>query len=648
METSTEIIIPEYTVDELRSEKPFEFIYSLKSNQFEMMRAQAEIAEQAKKAGVRNFVSLCKAYIKEQNKRNDIILPSTTKFGGQPFALNTGKWTADDDGVYTFDRFGFKEFACTHPIMPTKRLMNIDTGNEKVEIAYKKGGKWRKLIADKRTLASNTSILDLSDKGVAVTSENARALVCYLSDLENINYEAIPERGSVTRLGWIKDYGFAPYSADIEFDGEENFRGLYNAIHDEGDFNMWLDTVKRIRTGSIYARIVLASSFASVILKDCNLLPFFVHLWGGTETGKTVSLMLAASVWGNPEFGSYVQTFNSTTVAQEMLAGFLNNLPLIMDELQIIKDRISFDELIYKLCEGMGRNRGQKSGGIQRVQTWRNCILTTGEYPITQANSGAGAVNRIIEVDCKNIQFFDNPKGVVDVIKDNYGHAGEKWIEWLSVKENMQRVMKLQKEFYNELEKKESTSKQAASASAILTADTLITEILFKDGCALTVEDIAPLLVSKYRTCQAERALNYLYDMVQINISKFEPNEFNEYKGEMWGCISGGYVYVIKTKLDDILTDGGYSPKAFLSWAAENEKIKAKGNIPTVTKRIKGNVCRVVAVQLSQDKPISTKSKRKEPEIEPELPILPKRDDSELDPFGVFDDFDDEFTVYED
>ena len=647
-----EIDIPQYTVDELRSEKPFEFLYSLKDNQFLMLRVQAELAEQAKNVGIKNFTSLCKAYVKEQNKRNDIVMSGTTKFRGQPFALNTGKWTADDDGVYTFDRFGFKEFACTHPIMPIKRLMNIDTGNEKIEIAYKKGTKWRKLIADKRTLASNTSILDLSDKGVAVTSENSRALVSYLSDLESINYEAIPERRSVTRLGWIGQYGFAPYSEDIEFDGEENFRNLYNTIHEQGDFNMWLDTVRRIRTGSIYARIVLASSFASVILKDCNLLPFFVHLWGGTETGKTVSLMLAASVWGNPEVGSYVQTFNSTTVAQEMLAGFLNNLPLIMDELQIVKDRISFDELIYKLCEGMGRNRGQKSGGIQKVQTWRNCILTTGEYPITQSSSGAGAVNRIIEVDCKNVQFFDDPKAVVDILKENYGYAGKKWVEWLSVKENMQRVMKLQKEFYNEFEKMESTSKQAASASAIITADTLLTEIMFKDGCALTVEDIAPLLVSKYRASQSERALNYLYDTVQINLSKFEENDFNEYKGEIWGCIDSGYIYIIKTKLDSILADGGYSPKAFLSWAAENEKIKTKNGASTITKRIKTVVSRVVAIEMPQENPIGNPKKKrkytKKSETETEQAMPPKRDDSDIDPFGVFDDFDDDFTVYED
>lgn len=44
----------------------------------------------------------------------------------------------------------------------------------------------------------------------------------------------------------------------------------------------------------------------------------FVHLWGvESGTGKTVALMLAASVWGNPAIGQYVQTFNATQVGHE-------------------------------------------------------------------------------------------------------------------------------------------------------------------------------------------------------------------------------------------------------------------------------------------------------------------------------------------
>ena len=155
---------------------------------------------------------------------------------------------------------------------------------------------------------------------------------------------------------------------------------------------------------------MLAGSFSSALVEPLGTLPFFIHIWGTTEKGKTVALMLAASVWANPKMGEYIHSFNSTAVAQEMAAGFVNSLPLILDELQMIKERKEFDQLIYQLTEGVGRVRGKrKTGGLQKVHTWQNSILTSGESPITNASSGGGAVNRIIELECDNDMLFENP-----------------------------------------------------------------------------------------------------------------------------------------------------------------------------------------------------------------------------------------------
>ena len=163
----------------------------------------------------------------------------------------------------------------------------------------------------------------------------------------------------------------------------------------------------------------------------------------------------------------------------------------------------------------------------------------------------------------------------------------------------------------------------------------------------MTVEDIAPLLVSKFRASQAERALNYIYDTVQINLNKFEENDWNEYRGEIWGCLDSGYIYIIKTKFDSIMADGGFSSKAFLSWAIANKVIKSKNGQPTITKRIKTVVSRVVAIKMPQDSTIGSptpKPKAKAPEVE-NAPAAPTENDY-TDPFGIFDDFGDDFDVY--
>ena len=49
--------------------------------------------------------------------------------------------------------------------------------------------------------------------------------------------------------------------------------------------------------------MMMAASFASVLLEPLKVLPFVLHLWGTTGTGKTVALMVAMSIWGNPQNG---------------------------------------------------------------------------------------------------------------------------------------------------------------------------------------------------------------------------------------------------------------------------------------------------------------------------------------------------------
>ena len=101
---------------------------------------------------------------------------------------------------------------------------------------------------------------------------------------------------------------------------------------------------------------------------------------------------MAASVWGDPSQGALLQSLNATKVGLERKMGFLHDIPLFGDELQIIKDKFdNYDQLIMFLTEGSGRNRGTASGGIERTLTWSNLLLSTGEEPITQSASGGGA-----------------------------------------------------------------------------------------------------------------------------------------------------------------------------------------------------------------------------------------------------------------
>ena len=134
-------------------------------------------------------------------------------------------------------------------------------------------------VYKRQVLASNQKILQLADQGIAVTSESARALVKYISDMENMNYALIPERRSVSRLGYIEKEGFSPYVDGLIFDGDANFRNIFESIKSAGSRERWMEVALAARRGNAMARVVLAASFASALVSPCGSLPFFVHLW---------------------------------------------------------------------------------------------------------------------------------------------------------------------------------------------------------------------------------------------------------------------------------------------------------------------------------------------------------------------------------
>ena len=586
--------IPEYSKEDfLKSSAPYEFLYSFKDNPFVLNQMCQAMKEKAGAVGVRCFMALYKAYCQSIAQQGNIITENSTQFDGQEIELVSGRYICDEYGVTTVDKFGFQVVVCRHPIMPVQRLVNIDSGEERMKIAYKKGNQWKSIIVEKSVIASSSSILQLANNGILVNSENAKYLSSYLMDIEQDNYNAIDEQKSVGRLGWVGDYGFAPYFDGLVFDGETNFKHIFGAVKQEGSYDVWLDKMRDLRRYGIAGRLFLAASFASVILKPCGLLPFFFHAWGGTESGKTVGLMVSASVWASPRLGDFVLTFNSTGVGQELQAAFLNSLPMCIDELQIqssqgVKD---FDKIIYQLTEGVGKTRGAKTGGLQKQNTWKNCFITNGEHPITNANSGGGAINRIIEYECVD-KIYSDLVGLCAVIQNNYGFAGKIFVEWLQEEGNFEKINTIQKAYYRELLKSNSTEKQAASASALLAADHIATEIIFKDGRNLTISEISSILMDKSEVDVNNRAIQYLYELIARNDNKFKLNNFGEYPGEIWGMLKDDYIYIIKSVFDREMLYAGFNSTAFLSWAKRNGLLETDSGRRTKNARI--GACGVV------------------------------------------------------
>lgn len=590
-----------FTKEDFYSEEPYAFVFSYASDRFRHDLELNKMAEEAKKAGYTGFKKSYQAYLKSLHLKNaaNVDRNNPSDFPDQPIELECGQWLCDASGVKTVDGTYGTVQACCHPIMPVERLVNIDTFEEKVNLAFYKSKRWRNIIVSKEITAVASKITNLAVRGIAVTSENAKALVKYLCDIENMNLDIIPEHESVSRLGYVDEGRFSPYVDGLIFDGDAAYSNIFNAIKEpKGDFDEWLKIAKKCRSESMAARIMISASFASVLVQKVGNNSFVVHLWScESGTGKTVALMVAASVWGDPELGVYIQSFNSTAVGHERMAAFLNNIPMCIDELQLAKDNHGNSRAdVYQLAQGFGRTRGNKIGGVDKTPTWRNSILTTGETPIVREGSGAGAEARVIDLEVPMRQkVISDGRGVANAVRKNYGYAGRKFIE----NADFDRARELYKMYAEKLDKINIQVKQSGSAAIILAADALVSEMFF-DEKPMEVSDIQNFLKTNNDVSLGDRGYKYICDWVAINIKNFISNtDMAEMPTKIYGMKDGSdWIYINQSVFKQAVEEGGYNSRALLSSLKSKGLIQTRAKSMTKDKRIAGVHVECVVLKL--------------------------------------------------
>ena len=596
----------ENLIEEINAEDEFsdDLFYEILETKDILERTQfiEKVRRKCQKVGrLREFNSLLKAWIAKDVQLTKQQGSNKTYFTDAPLQLNCGSWVADDMGIVLYDvtsqGIPVTSTACPHPILPVERYNNIDTDTEKIKIAFFRDKRWREVVVDCVTVLNKASIYQLADRGILVTSESAKDLVRYFSDVIGLNEQEIPLYDSISRLGWI-DGGFIPYADSVKYDGDADFKSIYDNVCECGSYAKWLEHIKELRK-DINIRLVLAASFASPLIEVVGALPFILHLWGTTGFGKTVSLMVASSVWGNPEMGCLTRTMNMTANAMARTSCFLYNIPFCADELQQIKQNWgTYDSLVMYLTEGIDRGRAKAKGGVEQTKTWRNSFIFTGEEPITKGASGGGVKNRVIEVECEE-KIIKDGNHTANLVKANYGHAGRLYIDHLRhlIETGKQSIIDEYKELFKAIIREtDTTDKQALSMALMLLADEIACDCIFDDE-PLTIDDVKKYLVSESAVRVEDRAYDEIVALIGRNV-----NKFSEFSPDAWGRISNDVATINKQVLEQELAKIGFDFGSIKKgWDKKGYIIKNSAGRYIHQTRVNGIRGNYIKIQLPED-----------------------------------------------
>lgn len=488
-------------------------------------------------------------------------------------------WLFSDKGISWIDpKTHTPANVCRTPILLTQRLKSLETGDEKMEVAFKRDGEWQRAIYPRSVIFSSRSITTLADLGCTITSENSKNVVKFLGALESENIDIIPKNDATSTFGWQPGRRFIPgHDEGITLDIDPSQRGMAAAYCQNGTMERWIEHMAPHRSREKF-RFILAASFAAPLLRIVKQRIFFVYNWGGSKGGKTAALKAALSAWGDPE--RLMVNFNATQVGLERTAAFYCDLPLGIDERQLAgNNQGALEKIVYMIASGTGKIRGAKSGGIQTVHQWRTVALATGEEPLSTETSQTGVSTRVLEIYGGP---FDNEQDAALMHQQaamDCGWAGPAFIEHIlqmDEREIVERYEDMQR-YIRETSQGKNGS-HIAGIAAVALADSLIDEWFFggnpRESVAEAKRMAASILINQVEantTDVNENAVQFIVDWVLANRSYFGANAIGTCLG--FTSETGNTAYIFPSMLNQALTKAGYSPRKTMKYMAERDLI---------------------------------------------------------------------------
>lgn len=259
------------------------------------------------------------------------------------------------------------------------------------------------------------------------------------------------------RIGW---HGLA-FVLPRETMGDEAERIVFqsdqameNTFTVKGTADQWRDRVGALCAGNSRLVFAVASAFAGPLLRPAGVESGGFHFRGGSSTGKTTALKVAASVNGGP---NYLQRWRTTDNALEAIAAQHCDSLLVLDELAQVDPKTA-GECAYMLANESSKARATRNGAPRPRLSWRLLFLSAGELGLAdhmaegmkRARTGQEVRMADIPADAgAGLGMLETTHGlegggsafsrhIVEQAGRCYGGPGRAWLQWLT--ENAQTL----------------------------------------------------------------------------------------------------------------------------------------------------------------------------------------------------------------
>lgn len=365
----------------------------------------------------------------EAKKVINLPLNSDVQFDGKRYTI-PAPYLIQDGRLFVTVK-GEEVPVSRHIPVITKEYTDLESGNDYVEITWKELDKIKRFIESSSILGRKKDLLEMSVKGLSVNENNYKKVMEFLDKflIENQDEKKL----LTTRLGNIKGEFIHPnLISDIiiapESDGEAQ---VLKSFQEKGTIESWKTEVLDLVRDHPKVMFFLVASFAAVLVKDVDINSFIVDLSGYTSEGKSTTLLVASTPWGSKE---YVSGWNTTVVGIERLSSFLQNFPVILDDTRNGTEKV-LGQVAYDFAQNKGKVRGGLIG-MQKLNTWRTILLTSGEVPLLEYSERAGLSARIVQIKDDPFKEYnqDYMAKLYGGILNNYGVVGRCFLEqWLNL-----------------------------------------------------------------------------------------------------------------------------------------------------------------------------------------------------------------------